>query len=148
MAVQAFSARNVKNKNMKKFLSLICFTLILTSCVKDFSFKKKAVHYKASVDFVQGSEDIPLLIGMDKMLEESLGFDSNSGSIINSSYETKLIPKHIKEFYLKTLPQMGWKLIQNDRMKCVFKRDNETLEIEFEKGDKKNIVRFFVSSAI
>ena len=148
MAVQAFSARNVKNKNMKKFLSLICLTLILTSCIKDFSFKKKAAHYKSSTDFVQGSEDIPLLIGMDKMVEESLGFDSNSGSIINSSYETKLIPKYIKDFYLKTLPQMGWELIQNDRIKCIFKRDNEKLEIEFEEGEKKNIVRFFVSSTI
>ena len=61
-----------------------------------------------SEDFAQGSEDVPLLVGMEKIFDESVGFDSESGSIMSSSYTSKISLKKIKNFYSKTLVQMGW----------------------------------------
>jgi hypothetical protein len=103
---------------------------------------------QASRDFVQGSEDIPLLLEMQRVSDDNLGFDSNSGSIISSSYETKIPFKMVKEFYLKTLPPMGWNIMKNFENNVSFKRDKENLNIEFLKEDNKKIVKFFISSAL
>ena len=82
------------------------------------------------------------------MNEESLGFDSDLGSIISSSYETKIELKKVRNFYLKTLPQMGWVLVKNIENSASFRREKEKLEIEFVKQDDKKLVRFFISSTL
>ena len=101
---------------------------------------------RVSQEFVQGSEDIPLLEKMDKMFDEGLGFDSAAGSIMSSSYESKIDLEKVRSFYAKTLPQMGWKLLKNDSKKSVFEREKEKLEIEFLTQEKKQVVKFFISS--
>jgi hypothetical protein len=103
---------------------------------------------EASTDFVQGSEDIPLLNGLEKMFDESLGFDSPSGSIMSSSYESNMPLENIKKFYGKTLPQMGWNLKKIEPSKLSFEREKENLEIELIKQNEKNIVKFFISSSL
>ncbi len=110
--------------------------------------KSSTLLVEASTDFVQGSEDIPLLKGMEKIFDESLGFDSPSGSIMSSSYESNMPLENIKKFYGKTLPQMGWNLKKTEPSKLSFKREKENLEIEFIKQDKKNIIKFFISSSL
>ncbi len=101
---------------------------------------------EVSTEFVQGSEDIPLLKDMEKIFDESLGFDSASGSIMSSSYESKTSLENIKKFYGKTLPQMGWNLKKIESSKLLFVREKENLEIELIKKNEKNIVKFFISS--
>jgi len=56
--------------------------------------------------------------------------------------------ERVKNFYHKTLPQMGWKLVLSDIGKSKFKREKEKLEIDFVNRNGKNIVRFFLSSAV
>ncbi len=131
---------------MKKNLALILSVFLLFSCSENFSTKPKITEEQASKEFVQGSEDIPLLVGMDKTSDESLGFDSDLGSIASSNYSTEIDLQKVRNFYLKTLPQMGWNLVQNNEAKSGFKREKEKLEIEFTKQSPKNIVRFFTSS--
>jgi hypothetical protein len=137
---------------MKKILTLIPLTFLIFSCVKTLkntvSQKKEPVEIRVSEDFIQGSEDIPLLLGMNKIFDDSLGFDSSSGSIMTSSYETQIDLERVKNFYHKTLPQMGWKLVLSDIGKSKFKREKEKLEIDFVNQNGKNIVRFFLSSAV
>jgi hypothetical protein len=137
---------------MKKIITLVAFSLLLFSCSTNFFSstpnKAKAIPLKISEDFVQGSEDIPLLLGMTKISGESVGFDSSSGSIMSSSYSTKNNTGDIREFYLKTLPGMDWRVVDKCETTLSFKRENEKLEIEFSKKDKKNIVKFFISSAL
>lgn len=137
---------------MKKFLTLISLSLLIFSCTKTELPSKhtpaKVEHLRASEDFVQGSEDIPLLVGMEKISEDSLGFDSNSGSIMSSSYATKIDLEKVKNFYQKTLPQMGWRISKSDLGKSKFRRDKEKLEIDFVNQDGKDVVRFFISSAL
>ena len=103
---------------------------------------------KASEDFVQGSEDVPLLLGMTRVSDGSMGFDSAVGSIVSSSYQSTVEPQKVRDFYIKTLPQMGWTLAQSNAEKSTFKRDGEKLEIEFLVKDGAVLVNFFLSSSL
>lgn len=157
MGARASFVHNVKN-NMKNFLAVISLSFLVFSCAtktppsKSSPVKEPIGASKeevvASEEFVQGSEDIPLLVGMEKMFDEGLGFDSESGSIMSSSYETKVDLKKVRSFYSKTLPQMGWKLVKGNKNKSVFERDNEKLEVEYSKQDSKDVVKFFISSSL
>ncbi len=138
---------------MKKILLLLSFSLICSCSYLDTLDKKikkfvpiKRTEAVASQEFLQGSEDIPLIIGMEKISDGILGFDSAAGSIISSSYSTKLDKAEIKNFYLKTLPQMGWSISHHVENSVKFKRDKEDLEIEFATEDQMEVVRFFYSS--
>ncbi len=145
---------------MKKniFLSALCL-LLVASCVAKAPASKEVATTKpqnnssidkiaVSEDFVQGSEDIPLLVNMEKMFNEGLGFDSDAGSIMSSSYESKIDLEKVKIFYEKTLPKMGWKITKNDAAKLSFEREKEKLEIEFLSQKKKKVVKFFISSTL
>lgn len=149
---------------MKKILPILLLAIFTFSC-EEISLKKikKSFHETinsftqkeednddviASEEFAQGSEDVPLLIGMEKISEETLGFDSSSGSIVSSSYLSTIQEKNVREYYLKTLPTMGWKIVKNLKEKIVLVRDKENLEIEFAKENDKDVVRFFISSAL
>jgi len=134
---------------MKKFLVLALIPALIFSCSKKTKTSNEVnVSYKATEDFVQGSEDIPLIAGMNRILEDAIGFDTNAGSIINSSYSTKLDLEKVKLFYLKTLPGMGWKLVKQSENKLNFRREKEKLEILFDKNKKINLVKFFLSSKV
>jgi len=99
-------------------------------------------------EFVQGSEDIPLLKGMKLILEDdAVGFDSQSGSITSSSYKTQNSLEEVKNFYVATLPQLGWKAVNKNNKSLKFSREKERLEIEFELKKKQKIVKFFISSS-
>ena len=148
MDAQAFFVLNVKSDFMKKIL--FCFLLFCTSsCLKkqpEISLQSEE-KTQPSNEFVQGSEDIPLLKGMEKSSEETFGFDSRSGSILTSEYVTKNSFKAVKKFYSQTLPQMGWKLHATADHQITFKREKEKLEIEFKQNGKQNKVKFFYSSS-
>jgi hypothetical protein len=134
--------------NMKNILTLLLFACLAFSCLQKVSKQDGSSEFAASEEFVQGSEDIPLLRGMEKMPDESLGFDSNSGSVISSSYKSEVELKKVKNFYLKTLPRMGWNTTSDSNNCIEFTRENEKLEIEFEEQDDVNMVKFFISSGI
>ena len=153
-----------KIKDMKNFLYLVLVSLILSSCFDSIR------NLNQSQEFVQGSEDIPLLVGMKKIENEkvsrasspnsanlsyssfkndfAISFDSSSGSIVSSAYESDVHISKVRKFYLETLPQMGWKISKKRYSKTIFIRDKETLEIEYDHIQKVNIVRFFISSSL
>jgi hypothetical protein len=134
---------------MKKIPVLAFLLLLLFSCVQNGIDKAEITEEQVLEEFVQGSEDIPLLAGMKKISVESVDFDSNSGSIMSSGYESKVTLKRVQKFYHRTLPKMGWTLIYSDRAKSKFEREKEKLEIEFTRQNgSENIVRFFISSAL
>lgn len=100
--------------------------------------------------YLQGSDDIPIMAEMTKISndENSLGFDTASGSIITSSYSTNLSLQQIASFYNQTLPQMGWQATEKMKNALNFKRDKQNLAIEFFKKNPINIVRFFVTNQV
>ncbi len=146
---------------MKKVVCLIgcqiALCLTLSSClIEQFQSAKvgnnaqpnSANSLEPSGKFVDGSGDIPLLAEMTKISDENIDFDSTSGSISSSKYQTKIEVEKIRTFYLKTLPQLGWKLVLNNMKKAIFERKKERLELGFMKSDEGNVVEFFISSSI
>ncbi len=99
--------------------------------------------------FVDGSKDIPLAANLTKVSEDGLDFDSASGSVIAITYKSSENLLTVKNFYLKTLPQLGWKNLTNNQPNVDllrFKRDNEKLEIEFLNFNGDFLIKFFVES--
>lgn len=113
---------------------------------KIVNFKNESI----KTEFVTGSEDIPVLEGLSQTEDESfnLGFDSESGSIASSSYLSKIPEIEIRNFYLKTLPQMGWVLLTQNQEHLIFKRENKTVDIGFLNKDGEDLVQFFISSEL
>ncbi|MSP33466.1 MAG: hypothetical protein EXR06_01010 [Rickettsiales bacterium] len=103
----------------------------------------------STTSFVAGSKDIPLAAGLNKVSDEDLDFDSASGSIIAITYKSSDDLQKVKDFYTKTLPQLGWKNLKNNQPKVEllrFKRDKEKLEIEFLNYNGDDLVKFFVET--
>ncbi len=95
-------------------------------------------------EFVAGSDDVPLFLSLKKFGEEDVDFDSASGSISSLIYESSVNLDEVRNFYIKTMPQMGWKIYQNTKKKIVFHRQKQKLEIELTKENGKNLVKFFI----
>ena len=128
-----------------KLSILLAITAIISCSKEESSTTSTRAGHEISHDFVQGSEDIPLLLSMNKIKDEGLGFDSPSGSIMSSSYESTLSISKISKFYQKTLPQMGWSLTESTKETLKFSRENENLEIDLSSPDKKTMIRFLIS---
>lgn len=133
---------------------LFCLCLILISSCSSYKKDMKIQHEIAvnsifAAEFVEGTDDIPLADGMQKIDgEENLNFDLPSGNIIAISYRSDSRLNEIKDFYIDTLPQMGWVSVDNDianNSKINFKRDGEKLEIEFVKEKGGNMVKFYAT---
>lgn len=137
---------------------IVCFSLLLSSCAilrdnsEDHLLDETMVvgnqEEKTTTHFVSNSQDIPLLSSLIPIDDENLGFDSNSGSISSSSYHSSVSLEEAQDFYLKTLPQMGWRLEINELGKLSFSRDKEKVEIDFINKNGEDVVKFFVSSSL
>ena len=127
-------------------LAILLAITVMVSCTKEElgTTSNKSAH-EVSHDFVQGSEDIPLLLSMNKIQDAGLGFDSPSGSIMTSSYESTLSFSKISKFYKKTLPQMGWSLTESNSDTLKFSRENENLAIDLSSQERKTVIRFLIS---
>ena len=75
--------------------------------------------------FLAGTEDVPLMRGMSYSQEETFSFDSEDGRLFFSKTFIDEKTQKIKDFYVNTLPQLGWKETQNG----VFERDGDILKI-------------------
>jgi len=137
---------------MKKILTLIFTTFLFSSCAflenQTLSEVKNNTEETAVNGFVNGSEDIPLLKSLTQVNEEILGFDSSSGSISATNYKSEIDLEKVKNFYYKTLPQLGWKLKEKKLEKIVFIRGNEKVEINFVNENGDDLVKFFISSTL
>ncbi len=148
MAVRAFTAQNVKNNKIMKKISLILSLLLVFSCNFQSGNDVEVIDVEVSQEFVQGSEDIPLLAGMEKVEDEGLGFDTSAGSIIATNYKSEIDLEKVQKFYVKTMPQLGWNIDQKTIGKVIFSRENENLEIEFVNQDGVDMVKFLISSGL
>jgi len=138
---------------MKKNLLIIFATLALFSCIQDdleTPIQPPIVSNELTAsDFVKGSEDIPLVSNLVLSENNNVDFDSDSGSFAVVDYESPFDLEVVQGFYLRTLPQMGWKLVKNDQKHSRFIRDSEKLEIDFiqsDTEDEDDLVRFSLSS--
>lgn len=152
MAALAFIA-NIAKGNMKKVLPIIFASFLLSSCIQDNLEQpvKPAITSTelTAIDFVKGSEDIPLLTNLELVESDNVDFDSESGSFATVEYRSQIDLEAVQGFYLKTLPQMGWNLTKNDLRHSNFTRENENVKIEFVESDEEggdDLVVFSLSS--
>lgn len=130
---------------MKKFIALTTFLLIFSCKFIDQIHIPGLNDEKNTQEFVEGSQDIPLATGLKPIKDDAISFDSPAGSILSISYKSKSKLAHVRDFYLKTLPQLGWKIVKKHQPSQLdiidFKRGQEKLEIEF--IEERNLVKFY-----
>jgi hypothetical protein len=131
-----------------KILQIFIFSCLFftSSC----GFLQKAadisnISSEPKAQYVVGAADIPLYQGLNFIAEESSNFDTISGNIVSSKYIGDVKAKDVQNFYLKTLPQLGWKVDEKSIEKLMLKRNNDSLEIDFEYGSKGLYIKFFIS---
>lgn len=136
---------------MKKFLYFkINSAFLIFICISCFSCAKPVLIGKinneneifATSKFINSSQDIPLINGLEIIDDQNLEFDSLSGSFSSSTYQSNFDIAKIKNFYELNLPKLGWKISKSLENSSVFTRDNEKLEIEFSQNDGYNLVVF------
>lgn len=89
------------------------------------------------VSYVPGTEDIPLMEGM--VIESApILFDKNQGEVLITRASTPLLPKDILSFYKKTLRNLGWIHVSENK----FKREMQVLDIEIGKRREKTTINF------
>lgn len=92
--------------------------------------EEKASGYLDAVD------DMPLMEGLHETGEGGIVFDKPNGRIVRSIAEGRVTIAAVRQFYVDTLPQLGWvrakKLELIDDL-LVFNRESERLEIEMAK---------------
>lgn len=131
----------MKSNNLLKIFVLI-FAILLGSCVaSDLQYHLQ----DRQKIYILGSDDIPLFTGLTLIEDDSSDFDSVLGSISISKYSGNVTVKDVQDFYIKTLPQMGWMLTKIKGSDLSFSREKDRLEIKFSSENSALIVRFFIS---
>lgn len=105
---------------MKDIVKVMFFAVVLSV----FSGQGRAA------GFIDGFEDIPMPAGMHQMPNDNLSFGNEESRLVEA-YLTggKSSFKAIEEFYLDTLPQLGWHFRGKAGNSLSFDRDGERLDV-------------------
>lgn len=106
---------------MKYFLFFIAFLFSIHSvCAEELVF-------------AHGFEDLPIMPELKQVDDHQMKFDTPSGRIIEAVFTGEQATQaSVKEFYLKTLPQLGWKVKKEGTQNFSFSRDDEELRFTVE----------------
>jgi hypothetical protein len=98
--------------------------------------------------FVPGIEDLPLMPQLSAVQGENVVFEAPAGRIVEAWADGATSADAVREFYGKTLPQLGWRSSGPD----LFRRENETLRLEFPASSPRGgasagriLVRFYLA---
>ena len=95
----------------------------------------------AKESFIDGMEDIPLPPNVMQIKNDNFAFGNEETRIIEAYWTSKNLKESVIEnFYLDTLPQLGWEFAGKSKNTLFFTRDQEELDVYFEKT-KSLIVR-------
>lgn len=92
-------------------------------------------------EFVPGIEDLPLMGELHAIEGSGFAFDTAAGRIVEAYAGGSVSQDAVDEFYNATLPQLGWEA-DGDRL---WRREGETLTIEFVEGTDPVTIRFQLS---
>ena len=92
----------------------------------------------AEQHYVNGIEELPLATDMINMPNSLIFFDTNEGKFIQTKIFGKKSITFVKNFYNDILPNLGWKLGENNK----FYRKSEFLEIHYYMIEKNLVVEF------
>ena len=95
----------------------------------------------AAGDFLDGFEDLPVMPGLKSVDGAGIVFDTPAGRIIEGYAAGAVTQDAVRRFYAETLPQLGWKPLDNGE----YHREGERLKIDFKGSDRALTVRFTLS---
>ena len=99
--------------------------------------------HAAEASYVAGFESLPLMPGLREQENERVNFDTAAGRIVEAKTRGQVEAQAVEDFYLKTLPQLGWQKTGS----FSFEREGERLSIEIPSAraqDGNLIVRFSI----
>lgn len=92
--------------------------------------------------FFLSLQDVPLMLGMVELPDQTVVFDKPEGRIVESVASLQAIPeKDIKTYYESALPQLGWQRIADNS----FVRQGEILKLHFETYEGEDYLRIMVA---
>jgi hypothetical protein len=92
-------------------------------------------------EFVSGTEDLPLMPGLNPVAGSSLVFDKPEGRIVEAQATGKLTREDVTRFYAQTLPQLGWSAAGTN----LWRRESERLKLDYRGPDGNLTVGFTLS---
>lgn len=92
-------------------------------------------------EFLAGFDDLPVMPGLSAVDGAGIVFDTPTGRIIEGYAAGAVTQASVRQFYGKTLPQLGWTAIGKNE----FRREGERLKIDFKGKDRALTVRFTLS---
>jgi len=92
--------------------------------------------------FLAGFEDVPLMPGIEMVVNAGVAFDSPAGRIIEAYATGMVTRKAVQSYYRSALPQLGWTRTGT----LQFNRAGERLTIEL-RGPSPVTVRFALGPA-
>lgn len=100
---------------------------IITICGLSILFMSGKVW---ATTFIDGLEDVPLMNGVTQIQKDTISFGNEESRFVEAYLTSSKIGfKAIENFYVKTLPQLGWNYQGKDGNTLLFYRENEMLEI-------------------
>lgn len=91
--------------------------------------------------YVAGTEDVPLMPGLQPVAGSDLIFDKPEGRIVEAQAKGALSRATVNSFYTATLPSLGWTASGAEQ----WRRDAERLKLEFRGPDGHLTVGFILS---
>ncbi|HLI21423.1 MAG TPA: hypothetical protein VKV32_09925 [Stellaceae bacterium] len=92
-------------------------------------------------EFVAGTEDVPLMPGLEPVPNSDVVFDKPEGRIVEARAAGATTRAKVEAFYAASLPPLGWKASGSDR----WLRDAEQLRLDFAEQSGKLAVGFTLS---
>jgi len=105
---------------------------------------------RAGDRFVAGIDDLPLMAGLAPVAGQNVVFDAPGGRVVEAWAQGSVTREAVLSFYGSTLPQLGWTVAAPG----LFRRDGETLRLEFPSGAPRGaaspasgslVIRFYLS---
>lgn len=98
--------------------------------------------------FIEGLEDVPVMDGLHQIQNDSIAFGNEESRLVEAVLTSESANFHqVENFYINTLPQMGWIYQGKRESSLVFEREGETIEI-IKEQKKPLLVRITVKSKI
>ncbi len=95
----------------------------------------------SKADFLPGTDDIPLMDGIELTESSDFSFDTPAGQILTLSGETAQSPEDVRSFYGKTLTALGWVRKGKD----AYTRDGDSIQLTIRRIGGKTHVLFDVT---
>lgn len=115
-------------KGFSKMIRAVIFAMIL--CLGGVAHAGAQNPAQGQSGFFSQFDDVPLMVGLVELPDQSLMFDQPQGRIVEAvAVGAGLEASEIYEFYDQTLPQLGWRKEQGPGGAYIYVRAGEKMSL-------------------